>query len=581
MRGMWTPTRRRLCLHLLLTALLLAVAGAARTEEKGVDFGIEGLDAATERNLRLHIGRLDPALAAQPSRLERILRKDIDDALQPFGWYAATFRITDTGGRKTLHIDPGPRVHWIAAQIRIDPALGELPAVQALLRRTPFTPGSALRHADYDALREELLQTARRAGFFKPRYRRAELRVDPATREAQAVLDLAAGARTRFGRIVVTGSQLDRDRIARLAPFREGEWFDATRLARFERRLRDTGYFEELVVRLRDSDTGVADVEVLAADVTESRYDVGAGFSTDSDIRLRFGRQSPLLNPRGDSLSIDTELSRQRQSLESTWRIPHTDPLDDVFEARTGLQGRKLEDTESLTLSSGFSHALKLPGDWSWRYGLSAELERYTLGSETQKDVAYLLPATTLSRTRLEPGPDPSRGTSVWTSLDSSANAVGSPADFLRWRGGLGMLRPLGEEGFRLLARVELGAIWTDAFNEIPATLRFYAGGDRSIRGYDYQTLSPRDVNGKLLGGRYLAVGSVEVSRELRPNWRVAVFVDGGGAFTERNDDLYQSAGIGLRWLSPIGQLRFDLALPVGDRENSGLKLHVSMGPPL
>ena len=158
---------------------------------------------------------------------------------------------------------------------------------------------------------------------------------------------------------------------------------------------------------------------------------------------------------------------------------------------------------------------------------------------------------------------------------------MGSPADFLRWRGGLGFLHPLGEDRFRLLARLELGAIWTDAFNEIPATLRFYAGGDRSIRGYDYQTLSPRDANGKLLGGRYLAVGSVELSREIRPNWRVAVFVDGGGAFTERNDDLYQSAGIGLRWLSPIGQLRFDLAMPVGDRENSGLKLHISMGPPL
>ena len=566
---------------LLLGVLLLGPAAALRAGEKDLALRIEGLDAAAERNLRLHMGRLDPALADQDSRLERILRKDIDAALQPFGWYSATFRVVDDPRGKVLRIDPGPRVHWIGADIRIDPALRDLPSVQELLRKTPFTPGSPLLHADYDALREELLRTARRAGFLKPRYRRSELRVDPQKQEAQAVLELAAGPRTRFGRIVVSGSMLDARRLSELAPFRPGDWFDATLLARFERRLRDTGYFEELVVRLGDTDTEAADVEVLAADVTESRYDVGAGFSTDSDLRLRFGRESPLLNSRGDSLSIDTELSRQRQALESVWRIPHTDPLDDVFEARTGLQGRKLEDTESLSLSSGFAHSLKLGGEWSLRYGVSAELERYTLGSETQKDVAYLLPATSLSRTQLSPGLDPVHGTSVWSSLDTSHNAVGSPADFLRWRGGAGWLRSFGDDAFRVLARVEFGAIWTDAFNEIPATLRFYAGGDRSIRGYDYQTLSPRDVNGKLLGGRYLAVGSVEVSRAIRPNWRVAFFVDGGGAFTERNDDLYQSAGVGLRWLSPIGQIRLDIAAPVGDRENSGIKLHISMGPPL
>jgi translocation and assembly module TamA len=463
----------------------------------------------------------------------------------------------------------------------IAPDVRELPAVAELLRATPLKPGTPLIHADYERLRDELLQACRRAGFFKPRFRRAELRVDVARREAQAVLDLDAGRRKRFGEIVLSGSQLDTALLARLAPFRKGDWFDAVQMARFEQRLRDTGYFSELVVRVRRSDAEMADIEVLAADVTESRYDVGAGFSTDSDLRLRFSRNSPLLNSRGDSLSTDAELSATRQSLESTWRIPHSDPLDDVFELSTGVQGKSLEDTESITMTSGIAHAMKVFGDWSYRYGISAELERYTVGSETQKDVAYLLPATSISRTSLAPGLDPPRGYSLWTSVDFSDSSVGSPADFVRWRGGLGLLRSLHDDKTRVLARVELGAIWTDSFNEIPASLRFYAGGDRSIRGYDYETLAPRDVNGKLLGGRYLAVGSVEVSRRVRPNWRVAAFVDGGGAFTERNDDLYQSAGIGLRWLSPIGQIRFDLAAPVHDRENTGIKLHVSMGPPL
>ena len=567
--------------RVLLAGLLLCASCVAGASDKALTLEIEGLDKPTAHNLRLHMGKLDPALATQPARLERILRADIDDALQPFGWYESTFSVQTVNGKQVLRVTTGPRIAWVAADIRVDPEARDLPAVIELLKKMPFAPGSPLLHADYDALREELLQACRRAGFFKPKFRRAELRVDVARREAQAVLDLAAGPRTRFGDILLSGSQLDAALLTGLAPFRKGDWFDAVQMARFEQRLRDTGYFSELVVRVRRSDAEVADIEVLAADVTESRYDVGAGFSTDSDLRLRFGRDSPLLNARGDALSIDAELSRTRQSLESTWRIPHTDPLDDVFEVTTGLQGKSLEDTESLTMTSGVAHAMKVFGDWSYRYGISAELERYTVGSETQKDVAYLLPATSISRTVLAQGLDPHTGTSLWTSLDFSANAAGAPANFVRWRGGAGLLRSLHDDRTRILARAEFGAIWTDAFNEIPASLRFYAGGDRSIRGYDYQTLAPRDANGKLLGGRYLAVGSLEISRRVRPNWRVAAFVDGGGAFTEHNDDLYQSAGLGLRWLSPIGQIRFDVAVPVHDRENSGFKLHISMGPPL
>ncbi|MBK6583350.1 MAG: BamA/TamA family outer membrane protein [Gammaproteobacteria bacterium] len=96
-----------------------------------------------------------------------------------------------------------------------------------------------------------------------------------------------------------------------------------------------------------------------------------------------------------------------------------------------------------------------------------------------------------------------------------------------------------------------------------------------------YRSLGPRDDNGKLIGGRYLSVGSVEISRRVLPTWRIAAFVDGGSAFNEKHDKFYQSAGLGVRWLSPVGQVRVDVAMPIQDRENSGFKLHISMGPPL
>ncbi|MGA1370859.1 MAG: autotransporter assembly complex protein TamA, partial [Pseudomonadales bacterium] len=390
--------------RLVLTLLLLVVAGTAQPQARNSTFVIKGLDRAATDNLRLYLGDLDPSAPQPPGRLDRLIDEAVIAALQPFGWYEPTFRVVSEKGRTILEVTPGPRVTWIEPDLRIDPEARALAEIDALVKGSPIKTGAPLSHTDYDGLRDDLLQACRRAGFLNPRYRRSELRVDPVHREAQAVLDLAAGPRSRFGEIRLSGSQLDTTRLRRLAPFRTGDWFDAVALMRFEQRLRDTGYFRDLVLRAEEQSDDRVDIEVLAADVTESRYDVGAGFSTDSDLRLRFGRHSPLLNPRGDTLSIDAELSGAQQSVTSTWHIPHSDPLDDVFEVTAGLKGQDLADTESLTATTGVSHAMKIFGEWSFRYGLSAELERYRVGSETQKDVAYLMPATSLSRTIVEPG---------------------------------------------------------------------------------------------------------------------------------------------------------------------------------
>jgi translocation and assembly module TamA len=570
------------CLRAVIGAwlgLLALAVGAA--EPARLEYRIEGLEREPEHNLRLHLGEIDATLGSHPQRLQRIVQRALEAALAPYGWYEArcATRLAPPGLQIT--VEPGPRVVWRKPSIYVSEAARAVPEVAELLAAAPFAPGKPLAHADYDRFRDELLRTVQRLGFFAARYALAELRIDREQRKARAVLRLESGARFVFGEVEIDGTAIDPALLRALAPFRAGEPYDAAKLRRFEQRLRDTGYFHDLTVAVRREAPDRAHVAVSAVDEQKSRYDVGAGFSTDSDLRLRFNRYSPLLNPRGHALMIESALSEPRQTLEATYRIPHTDPLDDIVELTAGLQGKNVEDTDSLTATTGIRHAMKLGKDWSYTYGISAEFERYTIGSESEKDVAYLLPATSISRTVIDPGVDPLHGYSLWTAVDFSDRLVGAPADLLRWRASAKWLTPLGGARTTLLARIDLGAIWTDAFNQVPAALRFYAGGDRSIRGYDYESLAPRDVNGKLLGGRYLSVGSLEISRRVRENWRVAAFVDGGGAFTEKNDDFYQSVGLGLRWLSPIGQIRIDLATPVNDRSNSGVKLHISMGPPL
>jgi translocation and assembly module TamA len=561
---------------LLLLALLSGVCHGAELK-----LSVSGLGRETRQNLLAHLGSVDSSMLEQPARLERLVQSAIDDALQPFGYHEASFTLASKNGALQIAVTPGPRVRLGEPRISVDEPAASVPEIAALLAKPPLLAGAAVSHARYDAFRDQLLRTCRRLGFFDARYRHSELRIDVANRTAEAWLDLESGPRYVFDETSISGTDVNPELLHVLAPFSTGDPFDNELVMRFERRLRDTGWFREMALTVQPGTDGRVLVTVLAEDMRSSHYDIGAGFSTDSALRLRFNRNTPLRNNDGHSLRIESEISEPRQNVEAVYRIPHHDPLDDILEFTAGLQGKNIQDTDTKTGTLGVRHALKIFGDWSHSYGISAELERYSLGSDSSKDVAYLMPALNLSRTRLARGIDPLNGTAFWAAVDFSDRAVGSPSDFMRWRGSAKWLFALPDANTTVLTRLEMGTIITDGFNSLPASLRFYAGGDNSIRGYDVESLGPRDSEGKLVGGRYLTVGSFEISRRVKPTWRVAAFIDGGGAFTEDHDKLYQSVGLGLRWLSPIGQIRVDLATPIQDRENSGFKLHISMGPPL
>jgi translocation and assembly module TamA len=120
-------------------------------------------------------------------------------------------------------------------------------------------------------------------------------------------------------------------------------------------------------------------------------------------------------------------------------------------------------------------------------------------------------------------------------------------------------------------------------FDKLPPELRFFAGGDRSIRGYGFQTIGPQNENGLVVGGRYLAVASAEYEYYFTRNWGIATFVDAGDAFsTFGNFRTRIGSGLGLRWRSPVGMLRADIGTPVHDPDGkTGIELHLVIGPDL
>jgi translocation and assembly module TamA len=141
-----------------------------------------------------------------------------------------------------------------------------------------------------------------------------------------------------------------------------------------------------------------------------------------------------------------------------------------------------------------------------------------------------------------------------------------------------------GLRGFgRLILRCEGGAGLVDDFSEMPVSLRFFAGGDQSVRGYGYKTLGPIDEDGKVIGGRHLLIMSIEYEQRLTERWGVALFYDIGNAINTPSDPLKEGAGLGIRWRSPVGSIRLDMASPLAtlDTPHPLWRLHLSIGPDL
>jgi translocation and assembly module TamA len=154
-----------------------------------------------------------------------------------------------------------------------------------------------------------------------------------------------------------------------------------------------------------------------------------------------------------------------------------------------------------------------------------------------------------------------------------------SDVSLLQGRATLKGIVPAGL-GARLIAQLTLGATSTQDFARLPPELRFFAGGDRSVRGYGYQDLGDRDAEGLAIGGRYLATTSFEYEREFRPGWSAATFVDAGDVWSEGRPQLEFGVGAGLRWQSPVGPIRIDVAHGF-DEIAGGWQLHLSAGPDL
>ena len=573
----WLAVNPLLRLPLLLVLALMAPLSLA------LSFDIRGVSSVARDNVQVF---LDTRLRRLPDS-EVAARRRIDstarEALRAVGYYQPQISINRLAADSwQLEIKPGQPVRVRELKVRVSGEGEQDPRYRRYLKRLPMQQGDLLHHGHYDDIKQQLQSIAAQNGYFEARFTERTLEVDVDNHSARVVILFDSGVRYRFGAVSVTGSQIDEARVGELISVREGQPYEVTKLAETNQRLARSQWFESSRVLPRRGEADEARTVPVAIELVPTvanAIETKFGWATDTGPRVGLAWNKPWVNSAGHSLSTSVEWSEPIQNAEVTYRVPGDDPLDDYYEAAIGVEMVDNNDTDSS------SYSLQIGRHSEWRNSLRSYTLRWLHEDFVQANdsgkVDLYLPGWSFQRLRTVGKPtDPSRIDKMLATVEATDEAIGSDIRLLSLRGRAGAQWRLFTN-HRLLLRVDGGALITDNFDDVPYSMRFFAGGDQSVRGYDYESIAPTNSDGELVGGRNLLTGSVGYQYRVLDNWWAATFIDAGAAFdTLETTTLSRAVGIGVRWQSPIAPVRIDLAFPL-DSDDGGFRIHFALGPEL
>ncbi|MBV4368087.1 autotransporter assembly complex protein TamA [Erwiniaceae bacterium CMYE1] len=571
--------------------MLCLIAAAPVAQAATVRLQVTGLSGELQKNVRARLSTISSEEISADGRFRARVSEAIKEGLKALGYYEPEIEFElqppPAGGKRPVlltKVTPGQPVKLAGETVIIRGEARTDEDYQQLLSKGKGKIGGVLNHSDYDSFKSSLGNLALRKGYFDGDYRKSQLGVSVARHQAFWDIDYDSGQRYRFGDVSFEGSQIREEYLQNLVPFKKGDYYNSRDLAELNRRLSATGWFNSVVVAPQ-FDKGRKDkilpLHGVVSPRTENTIETGVGYSTDVGPRVKATWKRPWVNSYGHSFTTSANISAPEQQLDFSYKIPLLkNPVEQYYLLQGGLKRTDLNDTKSDSTTLAASRYWESSTGWQRAVNLHWSLDHFTQGNVTNTTM-LIYPGVSVNRTRSRGGLMPTWGDSQRYSLDVSDTTWGSDIDFAVVQAQNVWIRTLADK-HRFVFRGNLGWIETSDFDRVPPDLRFFAGGDRSIRGYKYKGISPRDDDGKLTGASKLATGSVEYQYNVTGKWWGAVFIDSGEAVNDIAQSNFKTgAGFGVRWQSPVGPIKLDIARPIGDSENRNLQFYIGLGPEL
>ena len=558
------------------------------SESAEITVEVTGVDDALKNEIldSLVITRQIEDESITDARVRALYRRsvtEVNDTLKSKGYYdpkvTNSLEKVDNNWLATFAIELGDPINISSLDIEIEGEAISDSSFTILIERFPLKTGDTLDQGLYESGKRSLQNLARERGYFDATFVTGTINIRESVKTADISLAFNSGVRYHFGEILINETVVGRERLDRMIPFKAGDPYDANLLITLNNNLRNSNYFNEVVVRpeIDNLDDNTVPISVLLSPVPKNNFKVGVGYGTDSGPRLVAGWDIRYLNRRGQKL----ETSFKASPTLSVLTAKHITP--DFRRSGTGLNlssSLSRENTDTHISNIFIFGAQQVQTRWNSNetLSLSYQLENFDVAGVSTNS-KLLIPAVSYWKTVSESPIYTSKGYRVNLNLRGSMGGAISDLSFFQSTLSGKYILPAADAG-RLIARAELGATYVENFDELPASIRYFAGGHNSIRGFNIQSLGPVNSDGEIIGGKYLAIGSLEYEHRIYNKVSAAVFTDFGNAFNSFSDHFVYSVGAGLRLLTPVGLIRMDFAFGISEDPET-FRFHFNIGPDL
>jgi translocation and assembly module TamA len=582
----------------------MLLVGAARAD---IRIDIDGVDGAVRANVLalLSLERYKDHDRIEPAAVQRLYNR-IDDevraALRPFGYYDPHISSSIESPDKEHHwhvgisIDPGPPVVIGTVSVQVEGPGASDPVFTRITSTLPIHSGERLSHAAYEQLKNSLERAAATYGYLDARILRNELQVNRETRTAAIYLHLDTGERYVFGETTIEQTSVQDSHVRRFLRYRQGDPYNALELLRTQFALDDSQYYStvEVAAGERDREHHTVPITIRASN-SRIGYSLGGGYGTDTGFRGTASLTVPRLNSYGHRFRVQMQLSQIQQTFDARYDVPIRDPALEKLSFEVNGQESLLGNNVTTNAIAVGPSVTQILGSWQRIIAING-VRTVTDDPIIRRQVDNLIVPSVVFASVPEGYLGEalfSRG--LYAQLLGSTTTLGARENFLRLDVQAERVVDLSRL-WHLLLRSEFGAANISNVENLPGEYRFFAGGDRSVRGFAYDDLSPVVLAPAAPGaspltrqpvkpgGRDLLTGTIELEHDLPHSFGVAVFVDGGNAMDHLRDPLAYSAGVGFRLRLPVVTVGLDIAQALrapGFDGIPGPRLHLNISPKL
>ncbi len=548
---------------------------------------VTGVTEDLKKNIELHMPVIIPVCDADRGDVKlffNTVKKNLRKATRALGYYDAEFTsggsIVNNCWKLRLKVTSGRPTKVVSQEIKVIGDGQNEKIFQTILKKSPYKIEDVLNHQNYSEFKTKLSEASQTFGYFDAEFEKHTIRIDPASYQARVALVLNTGPRYRYGDVAIEQTTLSNKAVNKYIIIKTGKPFKSEDLIRQQQILQRSGYYKTIKIEVLHEQiaNNRVPVSIVLTPKKRNAYKFKVGFGSDTGARVSAELDRRWTGSKGRQLQIKTQYAQTLSGVSLKLLNPREKPEDNSLVYNIDWTKDSNDDVIGRSINIGSKTIRKRSNGWIQSVSINALKDRTRVEGEDETRSTLLLFGVGLEKVSADSLIFPTDGWRIKLTLSAASEFVLSDQNVIQFTASAKRVMKFGSG--RLLGRANYGTTIVHDFERLPKSLRFFAGGGNSVRGYGFESLGELNSNNRNRGGKQLIDLSLEYQHPINENWSAAVFADAGNAFDDfKNTDLKVGYGFGVRWRSPVGPVRIDLGFPTEDY--SSPKLYLSVGSDL